>query len=95
MPPNQGRDPALGQGHQGREHPHRLKHTWGPPMTTLLRIAVLTAAVLATGIASAQPYPNRPVKLIVFKLAESIRQKIRGVVTGKNFSTIVRGKTAD
>ena len=40
MPPNQGRDPALGQGHQGREHPHRLKHTWGPPMTTLLRIAV-------------------------------------------------------
>ena len=51
-------------------------------MTTLLRIAVLTAALLATGIASAQPYPNRPVKLIVFKLAESIRQKIRGVVTG-------------
>jgi tripartite-type tricarboxylate transporter receptor subunit TctC len=34
-------------------------------MTTLLRIAVLTAALLSTGIASAQPYPNRPVKLIV------------------------------
>src|SRR5262245_10783014 len=35
------------------------------PRRNLLRLAAGAAALLASGIASAQPYPNRPVKLIV------------------------------
>ena len=36
------------------------------PVTAFLRIASLTIAVIAScGIASAQDYPNRPVRLIV------------------------------
>ena len=35
------------------------------PRRNFLRLAAGATALLTTGIASAQPYPNRPVKLIV------------------------------
>ena len=60
---DQDRDAVLGEGHQGGRHQGERVRRGGA--CSVIRIALIALSLLAAGHASAQTYPDRPIRIMV------------------------------